>query len=433
MASVKCPKCGEKVKVREGAERLRCRECGKSFAPPEDEDEDEDEREEAEEEEEKPAPKRSRKKPPAKKLSGTKIAAIVMGGLLALGVVALVVILIVRKGGKDGALAPADQAKVTADNFRSVKPGMDLSEVEGILGGGRSSSENDMRDAFRKGLGEIEAAMEAGFARFGEGAEWRRWDGKSFRVWVAFGKTKEGQRAAFSTALEQNGSTYTRHEGFTTFAGPLGHDLDELAAQRKKEDAIRNDTKWVRGAQAQNLLFGEWRNDQANSFVFAAGGKLTEDNPVAFPRQPGKEPTFRVLDDKHIEITYPSLFTVPPGQPSPFTPKDTVRKYEYLVNQDELALIEVTPHATLAGLALRTFYRMPAKAGSVAYTKLIAPALNDVRGNTAARQSALYKLRRLGKGAAVAVPELRDFAQKTTNLQIRREVEDVIRVLEGKP
>jgi DNA-directed RNA polymerase subunit RPC12/RpoP len=141
MASVKCPECGERVKLREDGKPSRCAECGTTFRVKEEKDED------AEEVKESPRPRPKRKPVPAKKSSGTKIAAIVVGSLLVVGLIALGVVLIVRKGGKDGETQPVDQAKVTVDNFKSVKPGMDVAEVEGILGGSKSSSEDDMREA----------------------------------------------------------------------------------------------------------------------------------------------------------------------------------------------------------------------------------------------------------------------------------------------
>src|SRR5437660_7108050 len=92
MASMKCPGCGERVKVREGAERLRCRACGKSFRAP-----DEDLDEEAEDD----RPRRRRKKDPAKKSDGVKVAAIAVGMLL-LACVAVAVVLVARNRKSPG-------------------------------------------------------------------------------------------------------------------------------------------------------------------------------------------------------------------------------------------------------------------------------------------------------------------------------------------
>jgi hypothetical protein len=410
MPSVKCPGCGERLKAREGAERLRCRECGKSFRAP---DEDEDEREEAEEE----SPRRGIGRR-AKKSGGTKVAAIAVGCVLLLAVVAPVVVLTVR-GGKGGSGAAIDQAKVTPENFRSVKPGMDLAEVEKILGGSRSSSEGDMRDAFRKAFGEIEAAWETGWARLGEGTEWRRWDGKNFRAWVAFAQTKEGKRAAFSTSLEQVPGGYRRVDGFATRGDELGHDLDELNAERKKEDALRNDPKWVRGAQARSLVAGEWRDENADGLIFSADGTLREDNAIRMPN--AQDPTYRVVDDKRLEVTRPNLFAPPPGHPAPkgINVNPVTTAYEYFVSQEELALIRAGPEGHFPGLAMQTYFRMPAQPGSAADAKLVQPLVADIQGADATkRQVALYKLKRLGRGAPSALPALVELIRTSRDEQV---------------
>jgi hypothetical protein len=398
MARVECPGCGERVKVPEDGKRLRCPECGKSFRPPDEDEEDE------EEEEDRPK-KRSKRKAPEKGSSGVKITAIIAGGLVLFALIGLVVVLIVRKGGGDG---PAvDQAKVTVDNFKNVKPGMELAEVEGILGGSRSSSEDDMRDAFRQSLGglegELAAAFEVGFARLGEGATWRRWEGKNLRAWVAFAKTKEGQRAAFSTALEKTSGGYKRVDGFATFSD--WNDLDKMGADRKKEDAVRTDKKWVRGAQARDLVAGEWRDEHINGYTFTRDGKAIEANILsALNDQP---PTYRVVDDRYLEIITPSPFAQKPGQPPPpnwINTQPTTRRYEYLVNGDELALIDASPQPIHG---LREYYRVPVTAGSAGDTKLVAPLVAELKStDTVKQQGAIFKLKSLGKNAPTALPAL---------------------------
>jgi hypothetical protein len=423
MASVKCPECGERVKVREDGKLSRCAECGTAFRVKAKED-DEDE----EKEEESPRPRPKRKPAPAKKSSGTKITTIVVGSLLIVGLIALGVVLIVRKGGKDGETQPVDQAKVTIDNFKNVKPGMDVAEVEGILGGSKSSSEDDMRDAFRKAFGDIAAGFEVGFAQFGEGTTWRRWEGNGLRVWVVFAQTKDGPRAAFSTALESIADGHKRVDGFFTQAG--NHDLAKMNDQRKKEDAIRKDAKWVRGAQARDLLLGDWRDDLARGYAFAADGKLTEDNGVFMPGD--RKPTYRVVNDRLLEIITPSLFNPPPGHPpSPLGKQpDVVQRFEYLVNRDELALIDASP---MPIYGVRSYYRMPAVAGSIAEAKLVTPLIADVKsGDATKRQVALYKLQQLGKSAPMAIPALRDLAKQTKDPRARNEIESLIQAMERK-
>ncbi|QJW94000.1 HEAT repeat domain-containing protein [Frigoriglobus tundricola] len=394
MASVKCPECGARVRVREGSTRLRCPECDERFSLPDGDEEDE-------------AP-RPRRRPAARSSSsGTKIAALVVGSLFLFGVLGVAIALIVGGGGKDGGSPAADRSKVTVANFKSVKPGMDRAEVEGLLGGSSASSENDMRDAFRRaggGLqGEIEAGFEVAFAKMGEGSTWRHWEGANLRAWVAFANTKDGQRAAFSTALEQTGGGSKRVDGFVTFGG--FSDLDKLNADRKQEAALRDDPKWVRGPTARERLLGEWRDESAAGYLFDRTGRLSALS--MFPALPGAGPTYRVVDDRYLEIITPSPFAPMPGHPAPpafVNTQPTVQRYEYLVNQDELALIDASPNG---GLGAHSYYRFPVRAGSAGQTRLVAPLLADLKSTDPLRRNTSYaKLRQLAKGVAVALPTL---------------------------
>ena len=389
MASVNCPECGERVKLRDDGKRLRCPDCGEKFDPPEEE-----------EEEEAPRP-RTKRKPAAKKSSGTKFAAIIVGGVLLLGVAGLVIALVFRKSDKDGDTAPpTDQAKVTLENFQRVKPGMDVAEVEGVLGSGKSSSESDMRSALSAGLGEMAAAVETGWARFGAGGEWRRWDGTNFRVWVAFGKTKQGQRAAYSTALAQDGNKYKLHPGFMTWA--QNSNLDELNAQRKKTDAVRDDPKWVRGAKARELLVGDWRKADLDGYVFDGTGKLTSYS-LFNSSTDGKVTTYRILDDDHVELMPPQLHPNLPSRP---------RKTEFRVNQDELVLLSVDPSsiAKVSG----PYYRIPVEPGRPGHTHILAPLTANLTSGVWEKQFQGFRgVRRLGKSGVAVLPTLIELVRDT--------------------
>lgn len=387
MASVKCPECGEKVKLREDGKLSRCAECGTAFrVKSADDDKCEEERDEKES-----RPRARRKLTAAKKASGTKVAAIIVGALLALGLVGAAVVMVVHKGGKDGETQPIDPSKVTVENFKRVKPGMDLAEVERILGGSRSSSEDDMRDGFRKAFGEIDAAVETGWARFGEGNTWRRWEGKDVRIWVAFAKTKEGSRAAFGTGLEASGGQ-KRLEGFMTVAGNT--DLDEENAQRKKEDSLRNDPKWVRGPKARELLIGDWRAADLDGYVFDGAGKL-KTYSLFNGLADGQETTFRILDDDHVELLPPQIHPNLPTRPV---------KYEFRVNRDELVLLSIGPSA----IPVRgPYYRVPVEAGRPGYANVLAPLAAQLKSGTWEKQfQAFRSARRLGKSGTVLLPAL---------------------------
>ncbi len=403
MANVKCPECGERVKVRENGRRLRCPECGRYFPPP-DEDEDVEEAEE-----ERSVRPRSKRKPAAS--SGLVIGAIVIGSVFLIAIVGAAVVLIVRNSGKDGDSRPIDSAKVTSANFFSLKPGMTLAEIENILGGSRSSSADELRSALRQAgydETELESAMGSQPALLGEITAWRRWEGQDLRVWVAFVQAKDEQRAAFSTSLTPFRGGYKRELGFII---TNAQEVDKASENRKQEDSLRNDAKWLRGAQASQWLIGEWRDEKANGYLFAPSGNLVELN--IFEQMPGRGLTFRILDDRYVEIITPSPFAPMPGHPPPpsfvnLTP--TTQRYEYFVNQDELALIDVSKQTIMGAPTLyRTFYRLPVRSGSVGETQLLASILADLKGdNVQKRDEAFEKLRRMAKGLAVALPELVD-------------------------
>lgn len=389
MANMKCPECGERVRVREDGKRLRCPECGKSFRP-------------LEEVEERKSP-RSRRKQAASKSSRTKTTAFIIGGLALVAVAAVTVVLIVSKGsGTNADWKPVDSAKVTPANFRSLKPGMTLPEIESILGGSRSSSANDLRDELRAAYfaaTELDSAMGSAPGLLSQISTWRRWEGKDLRVWVAFVQAKDEPRAAFCTSLEPFGQKWYKHEPLFVTSG--GRELDKAADNRKQEDAIRNDAKWVRGAKSRELLFGEWRDDTSVGYIFEPNGKLTEPGS-SFEIPADQQPTYRIADERHLEITWPPPLASIPGQPHIIGP--TTRRFEYHVNRDELAMIESSDRGILGA---RLLYRMPVRPGSPGETKLVAPILADLKGGNAAKQQeAYFKLTQMAKGLAVALPTL---------------------------
>jgi hypothetical protein len=224
------------------------------------------------------------------------------------------------------------------------------------------------------------------------------------RAWVAFAETKDGPRAAYSTALEQSGGGHKRVDGFATFGGLS--DLNKLGEDRKIDAALRDDSKWVRGAKAREWLLGEWRDESTNGYLFGPGGKLSEVS--TFPTIPGQQqPTYRVLDDRYLEIITPSPFAPMPGHPAPpafVNTQPTAHRYEYLVNQDELALIDATPNG---GAGIRSYYRFPVRAGSAGEKNIVAPLLADLKSTDVARRGTAHsKLRPLAKGLAGALPAL---------------------------
>ncbi len=414
MASVRCPECGERVRVR-GDKKLRCPECDRSFWPPDDQDEADD----FEERESRPRASR----PPMRRASSsrTKVVAGVVGGLVLVAVI-VAVVLIARKGGKEST-APIDSSKVTIDNFRSLKVGMSLAEVEAVLGGSRSSSENELASAIRRG--GITTDLSGWIGSQGtlqqKITSWRKWDGKNLQAWVAFVGTSDGEKAALSMALvpfEHGGSNL--QTGFIQSPS----DVEKESNLRKAENAVRNDAKWVRGPKAREFLTGEWSDVYADGYVFGSDGKLKEVDQFTFQimeipndmfaARPGL--TFRVVDDNHLEIVTPSPFLPLPGQPPPpayVDTRPTVTAYEFYVNQDELVMIVPTKILRVDGdTTFRTLFRLPVLAGSPAEAKFLSPLLADLKGRDPEKwNDAFAKLRRQAKGITIALPALMDLVR----------------------
>jgi hypothetical protein len=361
-----------------------------------------------------------------------------MLGLIAAGSIgflvaaAVVVVLVVRKdrGDGDGAIEPGfvakpiDSSRVTEANFRSLRTGMTLGEVENILGGSRSSSSDELKDALRREgfLDRYEQATRINkFDFFQELSLWRRWESKDARVWVGFGRSKDANRAAFSICFTPFMGRYKCETGLMPTSAD---EMDSAAEFRKQEQSIRGGAKWVTGAQARGLLLGEWRDEKANGYLFGPNGKLSELS-VFEPVQGRSEPTYRIVDDRILEILTPSPFAPIPGHPPPpsglnVNTAPTVARFEYFVNQDELGLINITQMGTIGAPKLhRSLYRMPVRAGSPGETKVLGALLADLKGaDQLKRNDAFEQLRRIGKGGAIAIPALLELLRGRDSAQI---------------
>jgi len=387
MAVVKCPECGERVKYRNDEVKLSCPDCGTKFrAPDEDDDELEDERPRS----------RNNKKSPNKFLR----PAYITGGLAAVVVLAIVVTWLVRgkRDSGDGSSVGVDSTKVTPENFKKVDSAMDLAEIEQVLGGSRSSSAQDAGVAF----GKADSGDKPDWMRQDPGLpgntalEWRRWDGSDFSAFVAFINTKHGKLSIY-------GVGFGPHYQSSFSALGIGVEGIEAAyAPRKKTQEVRKDPKWLRGAQSQTALLGEWRKETGDGWLFAAGGKLKPFWDFVIPPHETQPPTYRFIDDKQLEITHP-----------PFGDMPTKQTFEYYVLKDELVLIDVTP--TLYHRSTRNaqfFYRMPPTPGSMADIKLIQPRLADLKDPTGKKLwESLGLLKQLDKHA---LPSLRELARTAT-------------------
>ncbi len=157
---------------------------------------------------------------------------------LLVGVVAASV-LAVRSGGSGGlgrtAAAPADPSKMTVENFRALRVGMTPAEADGVLGGGRPSSLDELTGALRRGGyagAEVSRWLDSNRALRPTLTAWRRWEGKGFQVWVAFAGAAGGERAAFSASVAPSPHGIPNvHTGFS--AGDAEVDGGGRAAGRR--------------------------------------------------------------------------------------------------------------------------------------------------------------------------------------------------------
>jgi DNA-directed RNA polymerase subunit RPC12/RpoP len=352
MAIVKCPECGERVKYLNDEVKLRCPECGVKVRVPDDEEEER-------------SRSRHKKKAPNKLL----IPAIVTG--LA-AVIAVVAILLVRGRGDndnsdrgDGGSVEVESAKVTVEHYTKIVSSMELAEIEQILGGSRLSSARDAGAAFLDvdRNDQPKWMIQDPGLPGNSGLEWRRWRGNGFTVSVAFIDTKYGKLSAYGLGLSDD----ARWQGSFNDLGIGVAGIEAAYAERLKIRNVRRDTKWLRGARSHAAILGEWRDAQANGWVFAAGGKLKPLWSFFYGPHETQPPTYRFSDDKHLLITHP------------FGDMPADQTFEYYILGDELVLIDVTaklyPHSTYNA---QFFYRMPPTPGSLAHTKLFQPLLANL-------------------------------------------------------
>jgi hypothetical protein len=145
---VTCRSCEHSIRVKDelAGGRIKCPECGKPVAVPDEEIEERPrpgrsrERDEDEDFEERPRRKRSRerdeedrprgKSRPKQSKKGLIIGLSIGGGVLVVGVIVLLVFLLVSNNNPN----------VTEENFDRIKRGMSQEDVEKILGKGEKCS-----------------------------------------------------------------------------------------------------------------------------------------------------------------------------------------------------------------------------------------------------------------------------------------------------
>jgi hypothetical protein len=387
MPGVKCPECGERVKYRADDVKLRCPECGEKFRVPDGGGEED----------------RPRRKKKTAKKSLNKVVFAVVGGLVGIALCALVVVLLVRDKGKDGGGGGGGEtatADVSSEKFKQVHPAMTTGEVEKILGKGGTSSLQDFLAVWVRKDGPHKGKLIAGQDPIPPDCpmEWRRWDGRGVRIWIAFRNTRHGPLAAFGVCSDSSGKEYNGRT-FTHRTEGLDQLLEDAYSTRMQSTDIRKDAKWVRGAKGQALVLGDWRDADCKGMLIEAAGKMRTRDDVPQPKDPNRLPVYRFVNDNQIEITHR------------FYGRDDVSLHDFFVSQEELVLIDVTPNVP-HDFKAKVYYRMPPKPGGLADTKVLQPLIADAKNPDFNKHvPASGKLIRLGK---YGLPALRELERTST-------------------
>lgn len=206
-AWIECRECG--VEFRDKPGRTKCPECGTRIADDRDTEEEWDD-------------ERPRRKSKGKKGGNAVLFALIGVGVLAVGLV-VVLILLLTGGPKK------DPSKVTVANFQQLNIGMAQGDAEKVLAGSSSSSAGEMQSEMSAAFGQQGwmTGMFAQMSTWGSSGSWRRWDGPNadLRVWALFAEPFGGgkERLTFCTAIEKMpGGGYRHHPGKQSLGGVFG-------------------------------------------------------------------------------------------------------------------------------------------------------------------------------------------------------------------
>ena len=141
---VECHSCDRSIKVKDdlAGGRIKCPGCGKVLAVPDDAEDERPRRKRTREMEDDEDDRPRRRGANKRSKKGLIIGLSVGGGVLAVGLVILLIVL----------LGSRDNPNVTEENFDKIKPGMSQEEVEKILGKGEKVSYNAVNKALHARL-----------------------------------------------------------------------------------------------------------------------------------------------------------------------------------------------------------------------------------------------------------------------------------------
>jgi hypothetical protein len=303
-----CPDCGTLI-VLLGAmsphHRLRCRECGTTFAPgaasPEHVVSRESERART--------PRRKRKRGRSRALH---LVVLLGGAGLLAGVAAVMVVLVLVSESTRRAFGV--NVKVTPDNARKLWVGMTLAEAEEILWRGQVCTPNEIADIATADHGPRRALMYAAAPPPGVDS-WARWHNGGCQVFAGFRKSDSGvERLAYVQIMKLLPGDVLEHEELNA-ANPF-FDLDAMAADHEKNVRLLQDPRWKSGPAIRTALVGQWRlpgmpAGDAWGYDFNADGSYVR---LGLPGGGKGTGSHRFTDDSHIEIdlSEPDLFN--PGR-----------------------------------------------------------------------------------------------------------------------
>jgi len=212
------------------------------------------------------------------------------------------------KGGPDPVLT------VTADSFNRVKFGMNLAEVNQVLGPGKTASIHDVTRAY--------AGKTAVPSRTGKGTlitSWAEWRSGQDVIHVGFANTRSGELCCVKLGLLAHPiGGQASHSG--TFDGDLAAHRDKWVAEQRLFD----DPKWAKGPKIRALLPGRYVHPKGKAFYeFTADG--TVQGIDTFRRKFNGKYQFKA--DDIIEMTLPGSFN-----------KEETKTYRVYVSADELML-----------------------------------------------------------------------------------------------
>jgi hypothetical protein len=258
MARFTCPRCAARVTVSgpflEGM-RVRCHDCGVSFAPRAADPDHTGGREP------QPRPPRTGKKRASR--SGAWLAVLLIGGgfaaLMTVGLIVLGVVLLLSGVGGLPNLSPGGLfglSRVTEENFHKLARGMSMSEVEDILGPGTECTINDFFQAANDTTNKMPPELQARPDVQRIPPTWRRWKNGGLDIFVNFRKGKSGVERVCGLCF------INRLPGGAIMSGTQGdnplEDLDATAAARAKNVQLVNDPKWKKGPAIRAALVGKW-------------------------------------------------------------------------------------------------------------------------------------------------------------------------------